>query len=113
MYFFVFFVFVFAILRIEKGFYERVNVMEKSSILEREIVYLITCFFMLSLGYRLVFIEKSSYFRSIFEIFIVMEKSSICDWKLICTLARVGQKFGKSFFRRGVAVPTPNPTQPT
>jgi len=64
VYFFVFFVFVFAILRIEKGFYERVNVMEKSSIFEREIVYLITCFFMLSLGYRLVFIEKSSYFRN-------------------------------------------------
>jgi len=56
----------------------RSGVMEKSSIFEREIVYLITCF--LCCHWEIVLFSLRN--LAIFEIFMVMEKSSIFDWEI-------------------------------
>jgi len=59
----------------------RSGVMEKSSIFERETVYLITCIFLCCHLDIVLFLLRNLAMR-IFEIFIVMEKSSICDWEI-------------------------------
>jgi len=73
--------------------------MEKSSIFEREIVYLITGF--LCCHWEIVLFSFRN--LAIFEIFIVMEKSSICDC-MHCESTSIGRSIAMLVFHQGYLV---------